>query len=111
MEKQQLPNSTLILVFGIISIVTCCCYGVIGLPLGIIALVMANKATALYASNPELYTGFQNVKTGKILAIIGIVLNSIFLLYVIYMFATLGSEGIQQMSEELMRGMNEGMEQ
>lgn len=111
MEKQQLPNSTLILVFGIISIVTCCCYGVIGLPLGIIALVMANKATALYASNPELYTGFQNVKTGKILAIIGIVLNSIFLIYVIYMFATLGSEGIQQMSEELMRGMNEGMEQ
>lgn len=111
MEKQQLPNSTLILVFGIISIVTCCCYGVIGLPLGIIALVMANKATTVYAADPELYTGFQNVKTGKILAIIGIVLNAIFLIYVIWMFATLGSDGIQQMSEDLMRGMNDGMEQ
>jgi len=67
MEKQQLPNATLILIFGILSIITCCCYGVIGLILGIVALVLANKATAVYAANPELYTGFQNVKTGKIL--------------------------------------------
>jgi len=52
MEKQQLPNATLILIFGILSIITCCCYGVIGLILGIVALVLANKATAVYAANP-----------------------------------------------------------
>lgn len=111
MEKQQLPNATLILVFGIISIITCCCYGVIGLPLGIIAVVMANKATTLYATNPELYTGFQNVKTGKILAIIGIILNAIFLLTVIGMYIFIGSDEMQQMQEEWMRGFNEGMNQ
>lgn len=109
MEKQQLPNATLILVFGIISIVTCCCYGIIGLPLGIIALVLANKATALYAADPELYTGFQNVKTGKILAIIGIVLNAIYLLTVIGMYVFIGSEGMQEMQEEWMRGFSQGM--
>ncbi len=108
MEKQQLPNSTLILVFGILSIVTCCCYGIIGLPLGIIALFMANKATATYAANPELYTGFQNVKTGKILAIIGIVLNSIYLVYAIWLFSTIGYEGIQGMQDEWMRNMGQG---
>ncbi|RXJ51395.1 CCC motif membrane protein [Gelidibacter gilvus] len=108
MEKQQLPNSTLILVFGIISIVTCCCYGVIGLPLGIIALVLANKATALYATDPELYTGFQNVKTGKILAIIGIILNAIFLMTVIWMYVSIGADGIQEMQEEWLKGLNEG---
>lgn len=108
MEKQQLPNSTLILVFGILSIVTCCCYGIIGLPLGIIALVMANKATAVYAANPELYTGFQNVKTGKILAIIGIVLNTIYLLYAIWLIATIGMDGIQEMQDEWMRNMGQG---
>lgn len=111
MEKQQLPNSTLILVFGIISIVTCCCYGIIGLPLGIVALVMANKATTIYAENPEIYTGFQNVKTGKILAIIGIILNAIFLIYVIYMFSTIGYEGLQEAQEEFMRSFNQGMEE
>ncbi|MEO6348293.1 MAG: CCC motif membrane protein [Aquaticitalea sp.] len=108
MEKQQLPNATLILVFGILSIVTCCCYGIIGLPLGIIALVMANKATAVYAANPELYTGFQNVKTGRILAIIGIVLNAIYLIYAIWLFSSIGYEGIQQMQEEMMRKMGQG---
>src|SRR5690606_17128467 len=105
MEKKQLPNSTLILVLGILSIATCCCYGVIGLPLGIVALIMANKSTAVYAANPELYTGFQNVKTGKILAIIGIILNAIYLVYAIWLFSTIGYDGIQEMQEEWMRNM------
>lgn len=102
MEQQKLPNSTLILVFGILSIVTCCCYGFIGLILGIIAIVLANKATKLYAENPETYTGFQNVKTGRILAIIGVVLSAIYLLYVIYMFATIGYDGIMDRYNEAM---------
>lgn len=102
MEKQKLPNSTLILVFGIISIVTCCCYGVLGLIFGIIALVLANKATKLYMENPENYEGFSNVKTGKILAIIGIVLNVLYLGYTIFLFSTIGMDGIQEMQRELM---------
>jgi uncharacterized membrane protein len=102
MEKQKLPNATLILVFGIISIVTCCCYGVLGLIFGIIAMVMAKKATALYMENPEQYTGYQNVKTGKILAIIGIILNVLYLGYVIFLFATLGTDGIMNMNQELL---------
>ena len=102
MEQQKLPNSTLILVFGIISIVSCCCYGVLGLIFGIIAMVLANKATALYLENPEQYTGYSNVKTGKILAIIGIILNLIYLIYVIWLFATLGMSGVMNMQQDLM---------
>ncbi len=102
MEKQKLPNSTLILVFGIVSIITCCCYGVLGLIFGIIAMVMAKKATALYMENPEQYSGYQNVKTGKILAIIGIILNVIYLGYVIFLFATIGMDGIMNMNQDLM---------
>ena len=103
MEKQKLPNSTLILVFGIISILTCCCYGVIGMIFGIIALVLANKAIDQYLENPEIYSGYQNVKTGKILAIIGVVLNAIYLCYVIWLFSTMGMSGIQEMQEEMLR--------
>lgn len=107
MEKQQLPNSTLILVFGIISIVTCCCYGIIGLIFGIIALVLASKATKLYAANPDLYSDYNNVKIGKILAIIGLVLNAIYLIYIVWLFSTLGYEGIQEMQQEMMRNMGQ----
>ena len=103
MDKQKLPNSTLILVFGIVSIVTCCCYGVIGLIFGVIALVLVKKATNLYLENPEQYTGYQNVKTGKILAIIGVILNVLYLGYVIWLFSTIGYGGIQDMQEEMMR--------
>ncbi|MDN3594613.1 CCC motif membrane protein [Zunongwangia endophytica] len=73
--KEKLPNSTLILVFGILSIIGCCCYGVLGIIFGILAIVLANKAKALYYANPDLYMGYENVKTGRILGIIGLVLS------------------------------------
>jgi hypothetical protein len=105
MERQTAPNSTLILVLGILSIITCCCYGVPGLVLGIVALVLANKAKQTYLANPELYTGYGNVKTGKILAIIGIVINAIFVIFIIGYFAIYGIDGYYEMQEEIMREM------
>ncbi len=95
MEKQKLPNSTTALVLGIVSIVTCCCYGIIGLPLGIIAVVLANKAKKLYLEAPENYDGYSNAKTGKILGIIGIILNLIYLIYIVTIIATIGWAALQ----------------
>ena len=106
MEQQKLPNATLILVFGIISIVTCCCYGVVGLILGIIAIVLAAKATKVYNESPELYTGYGNVKAGRILAIIGVILNLLFAAYMIWIYIEFGPEmmddpeALQQAIEE-----------
>lgn len=99
--QQPLKNSTLILVLGILSIVTCCCYGIIGVLLGITTMILAKKATEIYNENPELYTGFKNVKTGKVLAIIGLILSSLYLIFVIWMVATFGWEGLQD--QELMQ--------
>lgn len=104
MEKQTLPNSQMVLIFGILSLVGCCCTGFMGIIFGIIGIVMANKATAVYNENPELYDGFQNVKTGKILSIIGLILSVINTAYSIYIFATIGMDGYQQMIEEMMKG-------
>ena len=72
---------------------------------GIIALVLSKKATALYLENPEQYTGYQNVKTGKILAIIGIILSAIYLIYTIWMYATIGAAGMMEMNEQWMDGL------
>lgn len=107
MEQNKLPNATAVLVLGILSICTCCCWGVIGLILGIVALVLAKKDTALYLASPELYSNYSNLKTGRILAIIGIVLSAIYLVYTIFLFATLGSEGIMQMNQQWMSQMGQ----
>ncbi|MEQ1799615.1 MAG: CCC motif membrane protein [Lacibacter sp.] len=81
---QTLPNATVSLVLGILSIVIC---GV-GLVLGIIGIVMANKDLALYRNNPGIYSeaSFNNTKTGRICSIIGIIVSALFVIfYVVYM--------------------------
>lgn len=101
LTNQKLPNATAVLVLGILSILTCCCYGVVGLILGIIALVLAKKDKALYELNPQAYSNYNNLNIGRILAIVGIVLSVLYLIMTIWMFATFGLEGMQD--QELMQ--------
>ncbi len=89
--KQQLPNATLVLIFGIVSIVTCFCYGIFGLIFGIIALVLAKKSKELYLANPDLYTGYENLKAGKICALVGVILSSLYFLLIVGYFIFIGA--------------------
>ncbi len=100
MEKRELPNGTAVLVLGILSILTCCCYGIVGIVLGIIALVLAKKDMVLYADNPDIYSNYSNINTGRILAIIGIVLSSISLIINIYFYSVVGTDGMKKFQEE-----------
>jgi len=81
--QQKLPNSTATLVLGIISILGSCCYGIVGLICGIIALFISKKSNQLLKENPNGYSDSGNLKAGRICAIIGVVLSA---LMVIYMF-------------------------
>jgi hypothetical protein len=74
-RQEPLPNATLILVFGILSILVCQL-------LGIAAWIMANKSLELYRQNPERYTesSASQVRAGKICGIIGICLIAVFIL-------------------------------
>ena len=101
MEKQKLPNATLILICGITSVLTCCCCGIIGIPIGIIALVLANQSTKLYLQAPEQFEGIGNVKLGRVLAIIGIILNVLYLVYSIYSFSSVGVDGILEQQYQI----------
>lgn len=91
--QQTLPNSTAVLVLGILSIAVCWCYGLFGIAMGIIALVLSGKAKALYASNPELYTigSYKNMNAGRVCAIIGTVLSSLYLAVVIIYLLIIGA--------------------
>lgn len=91
--QQNVPNATATLVLGIISIVGCFCYGIVGLVCGIIAMVLANKDLAKYKANPTAWTvsSYNNLKAGRICAIIGIILSALYIVYVIFIIATVGT--------------------
>lgn len=88
---QNLPNANIVLVLGILSILLCWWHFIsaAGIILGIIALVMANREKALYDSNPSRYTisSLNNVKTGRICAIVGITISVIVFVFVMLMIA------------------------
>lgn len=105
MEKQKLPNATAVLILGILSIPTCCFYGA-GLVFGIIALVLAKKDIDLYKTDPSLYDGYSNLNTGRILAIIGIVLSAISLISSIY-FLAVGQENMMQWMQDMQEMQNQ----
>lgn len=92
-RRRQLPNATAVLVLGIISIPTSFCYGFIGVTLGIIALVLSKKDLKLYQQNPDEFTGYENLNSGRICAIIGLSIGSvillIFLMYLLFAFSLL----------------------
>lgn len=92
-NQQTLPNSVGALVLGILSIVFCFCYGIIGITLGIIGLILANKAIKLYLASPELYSesSYKNVKAGKICAIVGLCLSSVYIIIILIYFLVIGA--------------------
>lgn len=107
--QQALPNATIVLILGILSIVTCCCYGVIGLILGIVALILSKKDRALYAANVAYYTesSFKNLNAGRVCAIIGLILNILYLLLCIALIAMFGVATLSD--QEAMKKAMEGM--
>jgi M penetrans paralogue family 26 len=75
-----LPNATATLVLGILSIVAC-------FICGIVALVISNRDLTIYRNNPELYSlaSYNNIKAGRICAIVGIILQVVgLILYIAF---------------------------
>ena len=89
MYKEKLPYSQSALILGISSIVTaCCCWGVIGIILGIIGLNNANKAIRIHEENPDSFDGVNNAQAGRTTAIIGIVIGLVSMIWHIYIFSS-----------------------
>lgn len=91
---QKLPNSTITLVLGILSLITCCCFGPLGIVVGGIGLYLANKDEALYQMNPSLYSDYGNLKAGKMLSIIGIILSVLATAYLFFIGMTFGWDSL-----------------
>ncbi|MDR3218330.1 MAG: hypothetical protein LBU22_05010 [Dysgonamonadaceae bacterium] len=91
----SLPNSTLILVFGILAIPACCFYG-FGIVFAIIALVLAKSSVEQYLVSPEKFSenSYSNIKAGKICAWIGLSLSAVYLILIIAFIVIFGFAAI-----------------
>jgi hypothetical protein len=81
--KPNIPNSGAILTLGILSLVTILCCGACVSPiLAIIALALFPSAKNKYLQNPDFYSenSYSNIKTGKILAIVGLCISLFFII-------------------------------
>jgi hypothetical protein len=106
--RLNIPNSGGILSLGILSILSfCCCGGFLAPILSIIALVMASKALKAYHQNPDYYTisSLNNIKAGKITAIIGLVFAGFFLIYIIFVY-TVGNLNLNDINETINESWN-----
>ncbi len=90
MEQQPLPGASNALTMGIISVVgALVCCGPFAAIFSIIGLNSAKKAQRIYNENPGNYTGYESVKTGKILSYVGLGLSLIMLVLLIIYFGVI----------------------
>ncbi|MGB7395737.1 MAG: CCC motif membrane protein [Pricia sp.] len=103
MEQQKLPNVTIAIVLAILSYV-CCCFsaGLGGIIMAGIAWFLISKDEKLYRQNPQDYSNFSQLKTAKILAIIGLVLGIISLVWTVYSIMSMGGwEAYEEQMREI----------
>lgn len=101
MEQQKLPNSTLIIVLGIFGYL-CCCFSGIGIIPSGIAYYLARQSEKIYAENPDLYDNRNQIKTGKTVALIAIILNVLMIIRFVYVITTGDWEENMERSRELL---------
>lgn len=89
-QQQPLPGASTVLTMGIIALIgslTCC--GPFAAIFSIIGLVQAKQAEKIYQEEPADYTGYENVRTGRILSYIGLVISIILLILSILYFGVI----------------------
>ena len=106
MERQALQYSTLIYVLAILGLPLCCCAGFGILPAGIAYFIARSELKKFYL-HPELYSNQDNIYTGKIIALIVMIINALYLGYIIYTLYSLGWEVLQDpvLLQERLKGL------
>ncbi len=90
----ELPYAVATLVLGIISIIGCTTYGIVGMICGIIAVSLHSKDRKMYNSNRAYFEkSYKVANAGNVCAIIGIVLSSIGLVLLFILIAGAATRG------------------
>ncbi|MBT4915722.1 MAG: hypothetical protein HON66_02750 [Formosa sp.] len=100
--KKQL-NTTLTYVLSIIGLL-CCCIGGFGFLLSGPAFLIAHNKIKDAKQNPDDYEGnFNAMNTAKIVALIILIINLLYLFYNIYLYSTGGFDDVFLEFQEAMK--------
>ena len=103
MEQQKLPNVTIAIVLAILSFICCCFGGIPGAILAGISFLLVRKDERRYSENPEQYSNYSQLKTARIIAIIGLVLGILYFIWTYYQIAQMGGwDAYMEKSREMM---------
>ncbi|WP_242093730.1 CCC motif membrane protein [Aestuariivivens sediminicola] len=105
MEQQKL-NTTLVYVLAIFGLL-CCCFGGLGFILSGIAFYIAHSKLKSVEDAPENFdpSSVKAMQTAKIVAMVILIINILYLVMTIYRIATVGWDEIMSQSQEIMEQM------
>lgn len=88
MEKQRL-NTTLVYILSILGFI-CCCIPMIGVIPSAIAFFTANSKVKAWKANPENYENGEAMNTARIIALVVLIINVIYLAYNVFLIVSAG---------------------
>jgi hypothetical protein len=102
MEQQKL-NPTLVYVLAILGLL-CCCFGGLGFILAGIAFYIAQSKLKEAQLNPENFdaSSIKAMDTAKIVALVILIINLLYLVMTIYRISTVGLDEIMIQTQEMM---------
>lgn len=90
MSQQPLPGASTAMTMGIISIIgSLICCGPFAAIFSIIGLSNASKAENAYRQSPDQYSGYENIKTARILSYVGLGISLVMLILTILYFGVI----------------------
>lgn len=101
METKKLQYAPLIYILAIIGLPLCCCAGLGFIPAGI-AYYMAQIELKKYYLDPDAYDNQDTIYTGKIVALVVLVINLLYLMITIYQIYTIGWDNLMEQTRQMM---------
>jgi uncharacterized membrane protein len=103
MEQQKLPNVTIAIVLAILSFICCCFGGIPGAIMAAIAFFLVRGDEKRYQAKPELYSNYSQLRTARIIAIIGLVVGILYFIWTFYQISQMGGwDAYMEKSREMM---------
>ena len=100
-------NTSLIYILSIFGLL-CCCFGGLGIFLSGPAVLVANKKVKDAQLNPEEHEGdLKAMETAKTVSLVIFIINSLYLIYTIYVIATGDFSELREQWEKAMQEMNQ----
>jgi len=107
--QEKLEYEVLIYILAIIGLPLCCCAGIGIIPAGIAYFIANNELKKCY-ERTEPYTNQNSIYTGKIIALVVLILNILLIIRVIYVINVIGWDELMEQSMEQTRIMMEQYE-